>query len=197
MACDVMRVHPRPCWLRVPEVASDTPGELVVGSSRPVAAGRRCPMRSVASSRIRGQAPGPLQGGEGLVDVGMHLRHAGEAGGISIITLLRSTATGSSSPASVVNPSRCASSVMAPPPATASRIGGPSANHRSISARAAASTAAEPTTAASVEGCPCRIDFSRAVSVAIAASSSATSINFGLSSTTRSRKSRYPRIGML
>ena len=62
-------------------------------------------------------------------------------GGISIIALLINTATGFRSPASAFNPNRCASSGIAPPPANGSRIGGgPSGKHRSISARASAST---------------------------------------------------------
>ena len=144
---------------------------------------------------------------------------------------LRRTATGFRSPASAVSPSRWASSGMAPPPAKGSRIGGgPSGKHRSISARASASTSgllefshftsrsrilksrsrsascsagdsdgspdgsstsdAQITARAAangrrahqrcnVDGCPCRIDFSRAASRLMAANGNATSINFG------------------
>ena len=153
-------------------------------------------------------------------------------GGMSIIALLISTATGFRSPARAVRPSRRASSGIAPPPANGSKIGGgPSGKHLSISARAAASTSglfefshftsflrisnsssrfascsstvsdsspdgsstseAQITARAaangrrahqrcSVEGCPCRIDFSRAASALIAAKGSDTSISFGL-----------------
>ena len=114
-----------------------------------MASGYRCPIRRSASSRIHRpyastSAASPCARSQVVRVVatsGCTGGRPANRGGISIIALLISTATGFRSPARAVRPSRCASSGIVPPPANGSRIGGgPAGKHRSISARAAPST---------------------------------------------------------